>query len=99
MAAMMVCASSRSICRDTLKPNRLRFSCRWIMVMTRAPCSFSIAAIACARFSANHRPIRMGCSASTASRIHISEVKSKDIRVHSAQSTRKVPYQCRDSLK
>ena len=44
IAAMMVWASSRSMCRDTEKPNRLRFSWRWIMVMTRAPCAFSIGA-------------------------------------------------------
>ena len=49
--------------RETEKPNRLRFSWRWIMVMTRVPCAFSIARMACTRRNANQRPMSKGCSA------------------------------------
>ena len=79
IAAMIVCASSRSMWRDTLNPKRLRFSCRWIIVMTREPCDFSIARIAWTRFRENHRPMSNGCRAIAAIKIQIKVEKSKDI--------------------
>ena len=79
MAAMIVCASSRSMWRDTLNPNRLRFSCRWIMVMTREPFAFSMARMAWTRLSENHRPMSSGCRAIAASKIQIKVEKSNDM--------------------
>jgi len=60
LAAMIVCASSYSMSPDTEKPKRLRFSCRWIIVIILELRDFSIALIACIRFVADQRPIRSG---------------------------------------
>ena len=83
MAAMIVCASSKSICRETEKPNRLRFSCRWIIVIILDPRDFSIARIACIRFVADQRPIRSGCRLTSTKKMSSRVEKSIDTRSHS----------------
>jgi hypothetical protein len=49
------------------------------MVMTRVPCAFSIALIACARRMANHLPISKGCSAMSTTIMKKIVEKSKDM--------------------
>ena len=80
IAAMMVWAPSRSMCRETAKPKMLRFSWRWIMVMTRDPCDFSIARIACARRTAYQRPVNRGCSTMMMKNTQNSDERSNAMR-------------------
>src|SRR5215467_14014979 len=79
IAAMIVCASSRSMWRETENPNRLRFSCRWIIVMTRVPRLRSIVRIAWARLIADQRAVKMGCRAMSAINNQMSVEKSNVI--------------------
>jgi hypothetical protein len=51
----------------------------WIIVITRVPCNFSIARIACARRSTYHRAVSKGCSTMITIKIQKSDEKSNDM--------------------
>gem|GEM_PF-4614021 len=74
--------------RETDSPKKLFRSCRWIMVITRVPCAFSMARIACARLNVSHRLTMSGCSTMSAKTIQKIDERSKAIEANSGNSDR-----------